>query len=317
MRFVVATHGHCFDGLASAVLFTALSKQLYSEAAFEYRACGYGVNQLHAEPGLFTGDENAILDYRFVPCTALTWYFDHHKTAFTDAEAQSYFEDARKTRRFYFDPDATSCTRFIADVAERDFGFRADRLDDLVKWADTIDSARFQNAADAVDQNNPVLRLAAVVEHYADDRFLKRFVPRLLSTPLSDLAESPDVARKYAPLGRRQRRFAERVREKAEQRGRVVFVDLTDAVTNTLGKFVTYSLFPDSVYSVVVGLLTSGIKISVGYNPWCGKPCDRDIGSLCARYGGGGHAVVGGISLAREALERARQVAAAVAEQLA
>jgi hypothetical protein len=275
------------------------------------------VSQQHAEPSLFTGDENAILDYRFVPCAALTWYFDHHGTAFADAQARSYFEDARKTRRFYFDPEATSCTRFIADVAERDFGLRFDALGELVEWADKVDSARFDSAAHATDQSNPLLRLAAVVEHYGDDRFLKRFVPRLLDAPVRSLAESEDVSRKFAPLGRRQQRFAERVREKAEERGRVVFVDLTDAVSTTLGKFVTYALFPRAVYSVVVGLLTSGIKISIGYNPWCGQPRDRDIGNLCARYGGGGHPVVGGISLGREALERGRRIAADVAEQLA
>ena len=101
-----------------------------------------------------------------------------------------------------------------------------------------------------------------------------------------------------------------------ERLGRVVFVDLTESVLESVGKFVTYALFPDSVYSVVVGLLKNGPKISVGYNPWSGRPLDTDISAICARYGGGGHPVVGGISFPTAALDEARRVARSIAYEL-
>jgi len=88
-------------------------------------------------------------------------------------------------------------------------------------------------------------------------------------------------------------------------------------VLESVGKFVTYALFPDSVYSVIVGLLKNGSKISVGYNPWSGHARDRDISEICARYGGGGHPVVGGISFPNTELERARRVARDIAAELA
>jgi nanoRNase/pAp phosphatase (c-di-AMP/oligoRNAs hydrolase) len=96
----------------------------------------------------------------------------------------------------------------------------------------------------------------------------------------------------------------------------VVYVDLTEEVLEGVGKFVTYALFPDSVYSVVVGLLKNGPKISVGYNPWSGRPLDTDISSICARYGGGGHPVVGGIAFANSEVDRARAVARQIADEL-
>jgi len=71
------------------------------------------------------------------------------------------------------------------------------------------------------------------------------------------------------------------------------------------------------VYSVIVGLLKSGAKISVGYNPWSGQTLDRDISAICARYGGGGHPVVGGIAFKSSELDRARSVAREIAEELA
>ena len=54
------------------------------------------------------------------------------------------------------------------------------------------------------------------------------------------------------PLGKKHERFVERVRAKSEVRGRVVFVDLTESMLESVGKFVTYALFPRSVYSVMV-----------------------------------------------------------------
>src|SRR5258706_2495312 len=100
------------------------------------------------------------------------------------------------------------------------------------------------------------------------------------------------VANRYKPLGKKHERFVERVRQKSQRQGRVVFVDLTESVLESVGKFVTYALFPNSVYSVIVGLLKSGAKISVGYNSWSGRPLDTDISAICARHRGGRHTVV-------------------------
>jgi hypothetical protein len=107
------------------------------------------------------------------------------------------------------------------------------------------------------------------------------------------------------------------VKKSSRVLGRVVFVDLTEEVLDSVGKFVTYALYPDSVYSVVIGLLKHGPKISVGYNPWSGRPLDADISSICARYGGGGHPVVGGIAFSNAELDQARHVARAIADELA
>jgi hypothetical protein len=161
------------------------------------------------------------------------------------------------------------------------------------------------------------MQLVSVIEHYGDNAFFSKLVPELLVKPLSEFAGSVEVRERYRPLGRKHERFVQRVRDKGELRGRVVFVDLTETVLDTVGKFVTYALFPDSVYSVIVGLLKSGPKISVGYNPWSGRPRDADISAICARYGGGGHPVVGGIAFRPSELERARVIANQIANELA
>jgi len=45
-------------------------------------------------------------------------------------------------------------------------------------------------------------------------------------------------------------------------------------------------------------------------------PRSHDIASICARYGGGGHPVVGAISLPPDQLERAREVAREIVLEL-
>jgi len=317
MNVVVATHGHCFDGLASAVLFSRLVRELDGGATFSYRACGYGGGQARPDDAMFTGDDNAILDYRYHPGDRLGWYFDHHRTAFLSPEDRAHFEARRPGGRFHYDAAASSCTKLIARIASTSFGVEAPDLAELVSWADRIDSARFESAAEAVDRSSPIMQLVSVVEHHGDDAFLARIVPELSSRPLMEVAELPEIRDRYRPLGKKHERYVDSVKKSSRRLGRVVFVDLTEHVLDSVGKFVTYALFPDSVYSVVIGRLKHGPKISVGYNPWSGSPLDTDISSICARYGGGGHPVVGGIAFSNAQLEQARTVAREIAAELA
>jgi nanoRNase/pAp phosphatase (c-di-AMP/oligoRNAs hydrolase) len=63
--------------------------------------------------------------------------------------------------------------------------------------------------------------------------------------------------------------------------------------------------------------LGQNIKISVGANPWSKQRRRHDIGALCARFGGGGHAAVGGVTLGLDELARARAAMAAIVHELA
>jgi hypothetical protein len=318
MQVVVATHGHCFDGLASAVVFTRLFRAVESSSAsFVYRACGYGEGQASGTDAVLTGDQNAILDYKFSASDRLTWYFDHHRTAFEKPGDRDVFQSRIATGRYFYDAACTSCTKLVNTVALERFGIKTDGLDELVRWADIIDSAAFATPEQALDRTNPVMRLAAVIERHGDDHLISRLVPMLLEQSVEEVAASSDITRRYKKISEQHERFVRRVREKAQRKGRVVVVDLTEEPLETIGKFVTYALYPDAVYSVIVGCMKNAAKISVGYNPWSGQACDTDISAICARYGGGGHPYVGAIQFKNGELERAREVAAAITLELA
>jgi hypothetical protein len=319
---VVATHGHCFDGICSAALFTRLLRHVEGgDLRFSYVGCGYGPGVNGVDPKVLSGDVNAILDFRFSPAPQLTWYFDHHITAF-QGEGERAAYDARAnlplpSRHFFHDGAYGSCTKLIADIGARHFGLDPAPTADLVRWADMIDSAAFPSAGFAVARKEPVLQLMTVVEHLGDDGFLTKMIPRLLEEPMEAVAGSPEVVAAYAPLGEQHQAFIEMVRAKGVESGNVVLVDLSDRILDVAGKFVTYALYPQSAYSVILSRSKSKVKLSIGYNPWSPLPRRHNIAAICERYGGGGHPVVGAVSLPADAVTKAQEIARVIAAELA
>ena len=135
--------------------------------------------------------------------------------------------------------------------------------------------------------------------------------------PIGDVARSPEVQAAYAPLRQSHEAFIEMVRTHAKPVGSVVLVDLSDRLLEVAGKFVTYAMYPESAYSVMVSRSKSKCKISIGYNPWSPIPRKHNIAAICERHGGGGHPVVGAISLPADAFDKARELALSIAEELA
>src|SRR5262245_24236162 len=110
-QVVVATHGHCFDGMCSAALFTRLIRHLAPDGnhRFTYLSMGYGPGSNGVDPTVLSGDINAILDFRFSSAPQLTWYFDHHISAFPRPEERATYDrhvaehDGDRVRRMFHD----------------------------------------------------------------------------------------------------------------------------------------------------------------------------------------------------------------------
>jgi len=319
----VASHGFCFDGLCAAALFRRLAEHVSGPAAkVAFHAATYRPGKQGVSPRRMVGAVNAVLDYRFPTAfDRLGWYFDHHVTAFATPEERAAYdahvaERRGPDRRWFHDGAYTSCTKLIADVGASVFGLDPTPVAEIVRWADMIDSAAFPSARVAVERAEPVLQLMTVIEHACDDDFLARTVPRVLGEGLEAIARTPEVQAAYAPLKRGNDAFVELVRKRAVVRGDVVYVDLSSESIEVATKFVTYALFPEQAYSVVLTRSLAGkSKVSVGYNPWSGRPRLHDIASICQRFGGGGHPVVGAVALAGSAAD-AQKVADEIAREL-
>ena len=116
MKLRLLYHGHCFDGVASAATFTRFYKErIHPEAEVNYTGLLHRPGNLF-DAGLFDSDENAIVDFKYAASEKLTWWFDHHESAFLSPEDEAHFR-ADKSGKKFLDPTKKSCTEFIADTA--------------------------------------------------------------------------------------------------------------------------------------------------------------------------------------------------------
>src|SRR5262249_33657375 len=131
-----------------------------------------------------------------------------------------------------------------------------------------------------------------------------------------DIAASPYVSEALAPLLQRHRRAIDTIRARAQEQDGVVFFDLTGDGIEAHNKFIAYMQFPSCRYTVGLTRGPPLVTTSTGYTPWSPAPRTHDIACICERYGGGGHPVVGAISLPPDQLGRAREIVTEVVAEL-
>jgi len=316
MKLRVLYHGHCFDGVASAATFTRFYKErIHTDAEVQYAGLLHRPGNLLFEGNMFDGDENAIVDFKYSPSEKLTWWFDHHQSAFLTLADEAHFL-ADKSGKKFLDPNRKSCTEFIADVAREKFGFDDEPLRELVHWAHIIDGALYESAAQCVELKEPPLQLMQVIEADPDERFVEQIICELTRRSLNDVATSAEVATRFQPILKEHLETLEVIRRKAVCKDGVVQFDLIDEGYEGFNKFIPYYLFPEATYSVALTRAPQRTKISVGSNPWAPRPRRHNIASICERYGGGGHAVVGAISFGTDEVEKARRAMSEIVEEL-
>ena len=312
----ICFHDRCFDGASSAAVFTRFyGERIDPSAEFSYRGLTHQPAGTKLDESLFDGDENVIVDFKYSSSPRLTWWFDHHQSAFLTPEDAEHFRRHRSETKFY-DPTYKSCTKFLADIARKKFQFNDAPLEELIRWADIIDGAQYESPEAAVKMNVPATQIALVIEASADDEMTARLIPELGSRPLAEVARLPFVADTFRELYRRHESSLDVIRRTAEAGDGVVFFDVSDFHLEGFNKFIPYYLFPDSYYSVAVSRSPQRIKVAVGSNPWKQPPTEKNLASLCERYGGGGHARVAAISFAPGHIEEARKAAREIAAEL-
>jgi hypothetical protein len=263
----------------------------------------------------FDGDENAIVDFKYSSSPKITWWFDHHESAFLSPADAAHFEQDESNRKFY-DPDFKSCTSFIAMIGQQRFGFDPTSVADLVHWTDVIDGALYPDAKTAVEMQAPAMKLTMVIESAPDHGFVPNLIPLLASKPLGQILEEPFVAPLLPPLLRRHELSIEILKQRTECKDATIFFDVTDHDLEGYNKFVPYYLHPESIYSVGLSKSSFRVKVSVGSNPWAPHPPEVNLARICERYGGGGHARVGAISFNVNQHAAAIQAAQEIVEEL-
>jgi len=308
-------HDKCFDGACSAALFSRFYRErIRGDVEFVYSGLLHRAGSLFDE-NQFDGDENAIVDFKYSSSPRITWWFDHHESAFLSPADATHFEQDQSNRKFY-DPAFKSCTSFIAMIAKEHFGFDPGPVAELVRWTDIVDGAMYEDAKSAVEMKAPAMKLTMAIEASTDRNFVKSIIPLLAYKPLAEILEEPFVAAVLPPLLERHQRSIGILRERAVEKDGTIFFDITDLDLEGYNKFIPYYLHPDSIYSIGLSKSSFRVKVSVGSNPWSKREPTVNLARVCERYGGGGHARVGAISFDVTQGEAARKAALEIVEEL-
>ena len=314
-RVRLCFHDRCFDGMASAALFYRFYREKFdAQAEFGFTGMTHRASQPW-ENGLFDGEENVIVDFKYSNSPKVTWWFDHHQSAFLTVADAEHFRHNPGPHKFY-DPEYKSCTMLIADVTRQKFGFDTAPLRDLIHWGDIIDGAQFPTAQSAVELAEPATQLALVIEAAPENGLPAKIIPEVAYQPLSEVVKSPIVAKHLGPLLERHRNSIAILRERSDARDGVIYFDVSDLDLEGYNKFIPYLLHPDGVYSVSVSASPVRAKVSLGTNPWNQATADANLASLAEKYGGGGHPRVAAISFDPGDLARAKEVALSIAKTL-
>ncbi len=315
MKLRILYHGNCFDGVSSAAIFTKFYKAKIAATAevFYTPTMHRAGNAFDREQ--FDGDENAIVDFKYCADDRLTWWFDHHQSAFLSPEDEAHFNADTSGKKF-LDTKSASCAEFIARVAKENFDFEDASLAELIEWAHIIDGAFYESPAQCVELRSAALKLMQVIEGERDPAFVEKIIRMLTEKSLDEIVASDEIQAKLRPILEQHWRTAEIIKEHSIYERGVVSFDLVGTGIEGYNKFIPYYYHPETTYVVSISQSSFRTKISVGSNPWAPRPRVHNIAEICERYGGGGHAVVGAVSLAPNELDLGRQYMQEIIEEL-
>ena len=315
MKLRILYHGNCFDGVSSAAVFTKFYRAKINDSAeIFYTPTMHRAGNAFDE-NQFDGDENAIVDFKYSSDERLNWWFDHHQSAFLSESDERHFRADTDGKKF-LDTNSKSCAEFIAKVAKEKFGFEDESLLELIEWAHIIDGALYESPAQCVELRSSALKLMQIIEGEKDVLFIEKIIRDLTEKSLDEVVAGGEIQAKLKPILEQHWNTVELIRSKAEYERGVVRFDLTENGIDGYNKFIPYYFYPETTYNVALTQSPHRTKISVGSNPWSPRPRIHNIAEICERYGGGGHAVVGAVSLKPDDLELGKKYMREIIEQL-
>jgi hypothetical protein len=315
MKLRILYHGNCFDGVSSAAIFTKFYRaKINADAEVSYTPTMHRANNAFDREQL-DGDENAIVDFKYSPDERLTWWFDHHQSAFLSEEDEQHFLADTGGRKF-LDTKSASCAEFIARIARDKFGFDDPTLKELIEWAHIIDGAFYESPAQCVELRSSALKLMQVIEGEKDPKFVEKIIHWLTEKSLDEIIDSEEIQDRLVPILEQHWNTVGIIKDRSVYERGVVYFDLTGTPIEGYNKFIPYYFYPETTYNVSLSQSSFRTKISVGSNPWAPRPRIHNIAEICERYGGGGHPVVGAVSLKPDDLELGRKIVKEIIAEL-
>ncbi len=286
-----------FDGLACAMMLKEMD--LIDEIKF--------VHPKDVQDGKVELSENDITtNLPYDPRVGLA--FDHHESEVDRLKAE------QTGGKLIIDPHAKSAARVLYDYYGGKEKF-ARVSEELMEAVDKGDSADF-----TVDEIlNPK---GWVLLHYLMDprtglgRFrnfrisnydlMMELISFCMDHTIEEILSLPDVKERVDLYFEQTDMFKAQLMRIAKMEGKVVVLDLRrEEIIHAGNRFMIYALFPDAQISVHVawGFQKQNTAVMIGKSI-LNKGSKVDIGDLCLRYGGGGHANAGTCQLDNDVVDK-------------
>lgn len=283
-----------FDGLVCAVLLKELD--LIDEIKF--------VHPKDMQDGLVKiNDRDITTNLPYVEGCYLA--FDHHLS-----------ETVRVGKRdnHIIDPDAPSAARVIYNH----YGGKLQFLtipDDMILAVDQGDSAQYEMddilKPKAWSLLNFLMDARTGLGRFRNFRvsnyqLMMDLIDHCRDKSIDRILELPDVKERADLYFQHETAFKEQIKRCSKMNGKVVVLDLRKEDPIYPGnRFMIYALYPDSNVSIHVlwGVQKQNTVLAIGKSIF-NRTSKTDIGPLCLKYGGGGHAAAGTCQIANDKAEQ-------------
>jgi len=283
-------HSPCFDGVVSAVIASAYLERVHGYAIAALKAVNYNLRDKWLTSRL--EKPGAIVDFLYHPDAE--YWADHHPTAFLTEEAKADYEK-KESPNLIYDEQATSCSiliwrRWGAQISDDD-----SRYEELVRWADKIDSAGYESVEEAVALRAPALQINLAMGTARREGFCEDLVHFLREQSLEEVAAREEVRTAFDKGWVLQQAGMERLKQVIRQNGEIAMFDV-DGDGVMVNRYAPFSIYPCARYSIGVTRSGGKARLATMRNPWMDFT-SAPLGEFCARFGGGGHQRVGAILL--------------------
>src|SRR5262245_47426854 len=153
MATALTIHYHRdFDGMVSAAILAHCLRAMGLEGGWVGLNYDQRANWVHFQEGL----RFAIVDFHFHP--RAEYWFDHHPTTFLTPELRAQY---RPSARWCWDEASPSCPPIILRHAREHWSLTPpERFEEMSRWSDVIDAARFTDVEQALFGDDPALRIS-------------------------------------------------------------------------------------------------------------------------------------------------------------
>lgn len=291
-RAALYIHFPCFDGVISGVLATLYLEKTRGWKFKRIQPVNYHMQKEWLDTLL--PRRSAVVDFLFHP--QAEFWADHHPTTFLTEQLRADFQNGNNPSRIY-DRQSGSCAsllwRTIGSALQPD-----SRLEEMVRWAEKIDSAGYDSVEEAFSNAHPALVIYRSLTIEADQQYCEFLIRKLKKRSLQEMSGSKEVQRRFLRAQERSTLGLERVRQSIRMEGTVAVCEASsDGVL--MNRYSPYYFYPQARYSIAVTHTKYGAKITAMRNPWINFE-SMNLGEFMRRFGGGGHQRVGSVNLPQE-----------------